>query len=185
VREHGGSIDVETLPVGGSAFTVFLPVAAESESRAPAVADGHTPLPLSGSAGASDVVKGRSVLVLDDEESIRMLLEEGLSAHGLKVDCASTPAGAVDLAKRRSYDILLCDLNLSANGFATGGREAAQQILSAAGPRKPTVIFMTGDLVDSSDANPSEPRRLQKPFRISEVLTLFREILSGTPAGKR
>src|SRR5882757_6957078 len=27
IREHGGSIDVETLPVGGSAFTVFLPVA--------------------------------------------------------------------------------------------------------------------------------------------------------------
>jgi PAS domain S-box-containing protein len=184
VREHGGSIDVETLPVGGSAFTVFLPVAVESESRAPAIADGHTPLPLSVSAGVSDIVKGRSVLVLDDEESIRMLLEEGLSAHGLKVDCASTPAGAVDLAKRRSYDILLCDLNLSANGFATGGREAAWQILAAAGARKPTVIFMTGDLVES-DANPSEPRRLQKPFRISEVLTLFREILSRTPAGKR
>src|SRR3984893_16551296 len=27
VREHGGSIDVETLPAGGSAFTVYLPVA--------------------------------------------------------------------------------------------------------------------------------------------------------------
>src|ERR1700730_13919428 len=40
IREHGGSIDVETLPVGGSAFTVFLPVAAEIESRAPAIADG-------------------------------------------------------------------------------------------------------------------------------------------------
>src|ERR1700730_11642264 len=27
VREHGGSVDVETLPAGGSAFTVYLPVA--------------------------------------------------------------------------------------------------------------------------------------------------------------
>ena len=32
IREHGGSIDVETLPVGGSAFTVFLPLAEEKDS---------------------------------------------------------------------------------------------------------------------------------------------------------
>jgi len=36
-------------------------------------------------------------------------------------------------------------LNLSANGFSTGGREAAQQIVAAAGTRKPIVIFMTGE----------------------------------------
>src|SRR5947207_2065422 len=34
IREHGGSIDVETLPAGGSAFTVYLPVALEEEAVA-------------------------------------------------------------------------------------------------------------------------------------------------------
>jgi CheY-like chemotaxis protein len=182
VREHGGSIDVETLPVGGSAFTVFLPLALEKDLPA-AVADGLTPaLPMMRTSSASSL-KGRSILVLDDEESIRMLLEEGLSAHGLKVDCASTPAGAVELAGRRAYDIVLCDLNLSANGFSTGGREAAKQILAASG-NKPVVIFMTGDLVDAPDANSSEPPRLQKPFRISEVLAMFREIFAKAPAAR-
>jgi len=184
VREHGGSIDVETLPVGGSAFTVFLPIAPEMEVSE-AIADGLTPFPLTLRPVNPDLLKGRAILVLDDEESIRMLLEEGLSAHGLHVDCASTPAGAVDFARRRSYDILLCDLNLSANGFSTGGREAAQQVLAAAGANKPAIIFMTGDLVDAPDPNSSEPRRLQKPFRISEVLAMFRDVLSRSPATKR
>jgi PAS domain S-box-containing protein len=184
VREHGGSIDVETLPVGGSAFTVFLPVAMVKESREP-IGDEATPAFPRMRAPSPDLLKGRAVLVLDDEESIRMLLEEGLSAHGLRVDCASTPAGAVEFVRGRSYDILLCDLNLSANGFSTGGREAAQQIVSAAGTRKPIVIFMTGDLVDTAQGDSSEPHRLQKPFRISEVLAMFREVFSASPAAKR
>jgi len=181
VREHGGSIDVETLPAGGSAFTVFLPLSSETESPA-AFNEGLTP---AFPQVRPDMLKGRSVLVLDDEESIRMLLEEGLSAHGLRVDCASTPAGAVDFVGRRPYDILLCDLNLSANGFSTGGRQAAQQILAAAGANKPAIVFMTGDLVDAPDANSSEPPRLQKPFRISDVLAVFREVFSRIPAEKR
>src|SRR5580698_6402147 len=113
VREHGGSIDVETLPVGGSAFTVFLPVALEKASAEP-IADGTTPAFPRMRAPSLDLLKGRAILVLDDEESIRMLLEEGLTAYGLHVDCASTPAGAVEFAKGCNYDILLCDLNLSA-----------------------------------------------------------------------
>jgi PAS domain S-box-containing protein len=184
VREHGGSIDVETLPVGGSAFTVFLPVALEKASAEP-IADGTTPAFPRMRPPSPDLLKGRSILVLDDEESIRMLLEEGLTAYGLHVDCASTPAGAVEFAKGCNYDILLCDLNLSANGFSTGGREAAQQILSAAGAQKPTVIFMTGDLVDAAEPNSTEPPHLQKPFRISDVLAMFREVLSAGSAVKR
>jgi PAS domain S-box-containing protein len=184
VREHGGSIDVETLPVGGSAFTVFLPAASVKESPEP-IGDALTPAFPRLRAASPDLLKGRSILVLDDEESIRMLLEEGLSVHGLHVDCASTPAGAVEFVRGRSYDILLCDLNLSANGFATGGREAAQQIAAAAGSRKPIVIFMTGDLVDAVEGDSAEPPRLQKPFRISEVLAMFREVFSASPAAKR
>jgi DNA-binding response OmpR family regulator len=124
------------------------------------------------------------VLVLDDEESLRMLLDEGLSIHGLHVDCAATPAEALDLVGRRSYDILLCDVNLSAGGLAADGRQVAQQILSAAGANKPTVIFMTGDLVEIPGSSSGRPYRLQKPFRISDVLAMLREIVSAIPAEK-
>src|SRR5205823_1754083 len=134
IREHGGSIDVETLPAGGTAFTVYLPVAPEEET-ASAPEAGAAP---ETAAPVGEMLKGRSILVLDDEESIRMLLDEGLSAQGMRVDGAATPREAVDLARQRAYDVLICDLNLSASGFASGGPEAMEQILSAApGASKP------------------------------------------------
>jgi PAS domain S-box-containing protein len=180
IREHGGSIDVETLPAGGSAFTVYLPLGGGQESVAADPGASSSELLRSG----LDVYKGRSVLVLDDEESIRALLQEGLSPQGMRVDCAATVDEALELAERRSYDILLCDLNLSASGIAGGGREAARQIAAASHGTKPEVLFMTGDLVDPANATSAEARQLQKPFRVSDVLVLLREIFAASPAGK-
>ena len=109
-----------------------------------------------------------------------MLLQEGLSAQGLRVDCAATEEEALACIQRSSYDILLCDLHLSAGGFFVDGREATGRILAAAGPQKPVVVYMTGDLTDSVQGAPSrsEPGYLQKPFRISDVIALFREALA-------
>src|SRR5208282_1809551 len=114
IREHGGTIEAEVLPAGGSAFTVFLPAAVEE------AAPGGPAGPESFSTGlirpASDVWRDRSLLVLDDEESIRMLLAEGLGAQGMIVDCAATAEEALACVALRSYDVLLCDLNLAAGG---------------------------------------------------------------------
>ena len=180
IREHGGSIDVETLPAGGSAFTVYLPLAGSQETVAADTGGSASDVVRSG----LDVCKGRSVLVLDDEESIRALLDEGLSPQGMRVDCAATVDEALELAKRRSYDVLLCDLNLSATGFTGGGREAARQIAAASHGAKPEVLFMTGDLVDSASPTSAESRQLQKPFRVSDVLLLLRDIFLASPVGK-
>lgn len=180
IREHGGSIDVETLPAGGTAFTVYLPVATEqSQSAAPSVMDTGI-LTAQVVRSASEILKDRFVLVLDDEESIRMLLDEGLSAHGLHVDCAATPEQAIDLAGRHSYDAVLCDLNLSSGGVTTDGLAVSERILSLPGARKPAIILMTGELVDSEEVVVGGPLRLQKPFRISEVLTALREAISAS-----
>ena len=178
VREHGGSIDVETLPAGGSAFTVYLPVAPDQEAPSSSDSGGSETLP------QVSILKGRSILVLDDEESIRMLLDESLSAQGMRVSTAASPREATEMIGRQSYDVLLCDLNLSSSGFAAGGQEATTQILSAAGATKPAVVFMTGDLIDPNTSKPGEPKRLQKPFRVSDVLAVLREICSPAPADK-
>ena len=261
VREHGGLIEAEALPAGGSAFTVTLPPApveklpaektsiekldapaplepglssasfatastAPAESGVPSVtsASAKSAAPNSAATSSSaEILKGRSVLVLDDEESLRQLLHEGLSPQGLRVDCAATAEDALalirrfwenspdspdnenddgDAANRRRpsdavassrenaasslenrYDILLVDLHLSAGGYFVNGREAASRLLeaiAAAGLQKPAVIYMTGDLTDPGPETPArgEPAFLQKPFRISEVLALFREVLA-------
>ncbi|HVH71457.1 MAG TPA: ATP-binding protein, partial [Candidatus Dormibacteraeota bacterium] len=225
IREHGGLIEAEALPAGGSAFTVSLPPApvekssaekpdvhpAPSESAAPAVSPSNgsaasanvapnfapNPAPNSEKIAASmtsravapnaEILKGRSVLVLDDEESLRQLLQEGLSSQGLRVDCAATAEEALALMqgaprdpRRPAYDILLCDLHLSAGGYFVDGREATARLLAGSGLQKPAVIYMTGDLRDPGQDAPArgDPFFLQKPFRISEVLALFRELLT-------
>jgi CheY-like chemotaxis protein len=182
VREHGGTIEAEALPAGGSAFTVYLPVAGESLPSAPpkAIESSH----LQSAPPAAAVLKSRSILVLDDEESIRMLLEEGLSAYGMRVDCAANAEEALRLIGRRSYDAVLCDLNLTPGGGATSGSSAAERILAACGGRKPAVIYMTGDFLENGDGESKlgEPRHLQKPFRVSDVLAVLRDVFSTWPS---
>jgi PAS domain S-box-containing protein len=187
IREHGGNIEAETLPAGGSAFTIYLPIAPVESLETPSA----PPEPASASSGevrpAADLLSGRAVLVLDDEESLRMLLQEGLSAHGLRVGCAATTEEALALVKRSSYDAFLCDLHLSSGGFFVSGRESAARILEAAGAQKPALIYMTGDLMEGSQEGegPSEPVCLQKPFRVSDVLSLLREVLADAQAETR
>jgi PAS domain S-box-containing protein len=180
VREHGGTIEAEALPAGGSAFTVYLPAALDQTSAA---SFSVTPLPSSAAlSGPMDLLKGRSVLVLDDEESLRSLLFEGLTASDLHVDCAATLDEALSFIAERSPDAILCDLNLAGNGGGhLSGKLAAERLLGASGNHKPVVIYMTGELIETPETpgSPAEPRHLQKPFRISEVVALLQEIFAN------
>ena len=104
VREHGGTIEADALPAGGSAFTVYLPAAVNME-----MSYSSSPTPSGTRAGTApvptlDLLKGRSILVLDDEESLRSLLFEGLTARELQVDCAATLEEALAFAAQRSHD---------------------------------------------------------------------------------
>ncbi|MGH9740767.1 MAG: PAS domain S-box protein, partial [Candidatus Acidiferrum sp.] len=125
IREHGGNIEAEALPAGGSAFTVYLPLAVDPGS--PALPTPSTSVTGTGSAPVPDLnlLKNRTVLVLDDEESLRSLLFEGLTARGLHVDAAATLDEALSFLANRSYDALLCDLNLSQDGVHLSGEVAA------------------------------------------------------------
>ena len=181
IREHGGNIEAETLPAGGTAFTVTLPIAiGQLPELLPAPAD----IPLEAVLPVAELLKDRTILVLDDEESIRTLLDEGLSAQGLQVDCVATVEEALTHLKHAPYDVLLCDLHLSSRGFAVDGRDAARRILETAEAQKPAVIYMTGDLVENAQdaAHRDLSVCLQKPFRISDVLALLRDVLAEAPA---
>jgi PAS domain S-box-containing protein len=180
IREHGGNIEVESLPSGGASFTVYLPVVVQDSRSLPHDLDTSTTEWIPPSL---EVLQHRSVLVLDDEESIRMLLSEGLAAHGLRVDSAGTAEQALSLVLGRKYDVLLCDLNLSVPGPDGDGRNVAERLKLAAGAQKPEVIYMSGELSDEEvTPKPVASRWLQKPFRISDVLNLLVDYFSQIPA---
>lgn len=111
-----------------------------------------------------------------------MLLQEGLSAHGLKVDCASNFDEARQLAAHAQYDVLLCDVN-SSKGGSLSGRETALSLFPAGPRRQPALIFMSGDLVDQGDGRLGASHRLQKPFRISDVLAAIEAVLPVSKVG--
>ena len=183
IREHGGNIEVESLPAGGAAFTISLP----PSPQGPAAAAPHD---LDSSSGSGEikmkslsVLHGRAVLVLDDEESIRMLLSEGLAAHGLKVDCAASAEQALSLVLANKYDAILCDLKLAGSGPNADGYGVAQRLRIAAGSNRTEIIFMSGDVIgeQGGQTGVDKNRALQKPFRISDVLSLLMAVVSQFP----
>jgi PAS domain S-box-containing protein len=185
IREHGGDIEAEALPEGGAAFTVFLPVASVKEREAKSSQRDSD----SGSgemvAPTLDLLKDRKILVVDDEESIRMLLDEGLSAQGLKIDCAATAEEALGFVLQGKYDAVLCDLHLSGTGPNSDGYSVAQRLKIASGPHKPELIYMSGEVIEEGQGSSASVsfRRLQKPFRISDVLNVLLMVFSRVPAG--
>jgi CheY-like chemotaxis protein len=185
VREHNGDISAQPLPDGGSVFTVSLPVCTESvaliqPAAQPASASRVETLPASVSA-----LSQKKILVVDDEESILELVTESLSARGCLVDRAASSKQALDLTNRNSYDVILCDLNLeSGSGKVISGFDLHEHILKNLAARSgppPQFIFMTGDLVGAAvgeQAGREGSRFLQKPFRMTELLSLLTELLS-------
>ncbi len=183
VREHGGNIEVESLPAGGAAFTISLPPTPQGSAAT-------APHDLDSSSGSGEikmkslsVLRGRAVLVLDDEESIRMLLSEGLAAHGLKVDSAATAEEALSLVLGNKYDAILCDLKLAGSGPNADGYGVAQRLRIAAGSNRPEIIFMSGDVIgeQGGQTGVSKDRALQKPFRISDVLSILMAVVCQPP----
>ena len=188
LREHGGTIEAQSLPAGGSAFTVTLPavVKGQTEPAPPDPVDTTATTVARQKASDAGTLKGKSVLVLDDEESIRSLLEEGLSVHGLRVVCAASAQEAAKLSAAANFDAILCDLNLgAANGIS--GQEAAMQVRAASGMNRPIVVFMTGELAAGMTARPGFEGSafLQKPFRIQDVLTVLREAFTAVTSEKQ
>ena len=165
VQQSGGDIAVSSEPGRGTTFEIWLPAAAVP---APPAA-GPDPRPV------------RSVLVVDDDESVRKLLVRLLAQRGLKVMEAGTAARALSMAAEPgagSVDLLMTD---AAMPHASGFDLAAN--VRAIAPGIP-VIFMTaeedGPEIDRLRLQPGAIL-LQKPFSAAVVHAVIARI-AGVPA---
>jgi Response regulator containing CheY-like receiver, AAA-type ATPase, and DNA-binding domains len=71
------------------------------------------------------VAKKGSVLVVDDEEIMREVLETLLSSEGYRVDLAKTGEEGLEAYGRRAYDIVLLDVSMP----GIGGLRALEEFL--------------------------------------------------------
>lgn len=173
VKEHHGTIDVESSSGAGTIFKVTLP-AAEKPSRKSVSAAAKTR-----SSGGS--LAGHTALIVDDEEGIREVVQQGLSSRGMRVEAAGTAEEALALLGQNCYDVVLCDLNLP----TLSGEEFFAEVNTRTGSLPPRFVFITGELVDSVrvvEVAKKGASILQKPFRVPEVAKLLAELLQPQPS---
>ena len=80
-----------------------------------------------------------SVLIVEDEQSIRDVLVELFDVDGVLVESAGTLEGAKAVLARRSFELIVTDIRLG------GRRDGGLQVIAAAGLLSPeaTVIALT------------------------------------------
>ena len=85
--------------------------------------------------------KRGKILVIEDDDIFRRTLDNALSNEGYEVTGARDGTGAVELAKKQHFDLIIADVRLPGE---VNGIEAARMVREICGDLKIIVIIMTG-----------------------------------------
>jgi two-component system cell cycle sensor histidine kinase/response regulator CckA len=164
VRGSGGAITVDSAPGAGTTFRIYLPevepadAEAGAEITAPAVAGPQ-----------------RTILVVEDEESVRTLTTRMLERAGYHVLEAPNGAAAVSLVGTRldEVDLLLSDIVMP----GMRGPELYETLRAARGDLP--AVFMSGYIAGDLGASsvPPDCPVLAKPFASEALLAAVGEAL--------
>ncbi|MGC2196535.1 MAG: PAS domain S-box protein [Terriglobales bacterium] len=170
VKQSGGYIFAHSEPACGTTFRIYLPrVADPAEQAGP---DKHAQGPTGGS---------ETVLLVEDEDSVRELVRETLKSKGYQVVEAND--GVAGLSVAESYegtiDILITDVVMP----GMGGRELAKRVAAARPEIK--VLYLSGyteDAIIHEGVLEAGTAFLQKPFTLHALARKVREVLRGESA---
>ena len=170
-ERHGGHVDVQSQLGKGTTFAVYLPALAADTTPASAMAAA----PIKGLAGVR-------VLVMDDEESVRMVAAACLRRAGAVVETVDEGERAVSAyARARTdatpFEVVLLDLTVRSG---VGGIEAARRICD----RDPTArcVVMSGysdDPVLADFRTYGFVGVVPKPFTYQQLVTVVGEVVLG------
>jgi len=167
VKAAEGHISVYSEPELGTVFKVYLPATDQAAVES-----------VPGTASPTAAGRGETVLVAEDEDKVRELVERILTNNGYEVMVA--PSGSDALEFSRSYQgpihLLVSDLIMP----GLSGTELSRAI-NGSRPEMRT-IYMSGYPDDVLDHHGLETgkRYLPKPFTAASLLSKVREILDST-----
>ena len=173
VQQLQGRIDVKSNFGEGTEFEILIPLTRSAVSRENNDEENKEV------ATSGD---GKTVLVVEDEASLRTLEKRFLLRSGFQVIEASSGAEALDLVKDKepdSIDLLVTDLVMPGR---LGGMELAE-LLKEKFP-KLEIIYTSGyspDFRESATQLIEGVNFLQKPFKFQALLDLSGERLKGRP----
>lgn len=140
----------------GTTAQLYLPPAENDRARPTSASEFPEPAPRHAA--------GSTILVVEDEDSLRRLVVRALQAQGYEVLAAADPAAAMVLASNRAplFDLLLTDVIMP----GMDGFELARH-LRRSNPSL-AVLYMTGYTADEpDDTTPT----IRKPFSVKDLVS--------------
>ena len=120
-------------------------------------------------------VRGKRILVVEDQESVRVCLRMMLQLEGHQVTEASNGADALNLFASGHFDLVITDLEMP----VMKGNELAVRIKLLA-PSLPILMITASPTARRGAGNPVDAL-LDKPFTLNELRSAVRELLSPRP----
>jgi PAS domain S-box-containing protein len=169
----GGTIDIYSTVGLGTTMNVLLPVAAAAA----------TAVPRQGPSAEKARGHGETILIVDDEQSLRTMAGRILAGNGYQVREAADGAAAVRLASEPAGRIDLIVSDVVMPGML--GTEVVDQV-RALRPGLPA-LFITGyaqQVLDSQGVRASDLDIVQKPFSEAALLARVRRALDRAGASR-
>ena len=161
-QQHGGWVEVESHVYSGSRFDVYLALEPDMELLGEAEGNG------------SSLYGTETVLVIEDEDSVRMMVRTMLVQHGYKVLEAADGGRGLETLERHGGEIRLVILDVSLP--AVSGAEVLAEFRNRYLNIK--VVICTGY---STDLNSfvGAIDVIKKPFRFKHLLQSVRHVIDS------
>jgi PAS domain S-box-containing protein len=176
VRKHGGWVEVESQLGKGTQIHVLWPIGGEVATEPPSVV---SDLENSSTETHSKELGGETLLVVEDQEAVRNLVEQVLAHYGYKVFSANNGMEALKIWEKHGdhIDLLFTDLVMPEN--LTG-----MKLVELLREKRPSlkVIITSGysaELADQKSLNNDNLRFLQKPYSASKLVEVLRDLLDS------
>ena len=174
VRQHDGAITVESEPGRGARFVATFPLVAGRQMQPErAVVEA---LPVGRPAGSA---RSWRVLVVEDEEGVRVLLRELLVMRfNCHVDTVGNGAVALDHATTGQYDLIVSDIRMP----EMSGTEFYRQLREIRPELAGRFVFVTGHAgereLEEQIARWNVPL-VKKPFSMARLADVCQPFLTG------